>query len=379
MRSIVDELDFSDAVDYHYNKFPPNRINEGQLLQPLSQASAAIARYDQMLKGMHNSEILLAPLGAQEAVISSRIEGTISTLDEVLRYEADQELDVKSKDHDHRIQTIEVALYKRAMIGAQGQLEQGAQLSSWLIKATHADLLSLGPRASKNPGQFKTEQNYLVDQPKRKVLFKPIAPEFLNDGLERLFDFMNSPGTEILMRTAISHLEFEALHPFNDGNGRIGRMLITLMLWQHGTISAPHFYVSSYFEANREEYIDRMRDVSRSGAWTEWIKFFLNGLETQANYNLETVEKISALYEDMKKRFVEALSSKWSISALDFMFANPIFRNNTFTKRAGIPGPTASKFVRKLVEADLLLQILPSAGQRPAMYAFEPLLEIVRS
>jgi len=373
------ELDFSESVEYHYDKFPPGEIDASRLIGPIADASAALARYDQMLKGMHNSEILLAPLRRQEAVISSRMEGTISTLDEVLRYEADQEEGAEPANGKFRNEAIEVFLYSRAMRNAQRQMEQGAPLSSWLIRAAHRELLSYGRGAALSPGEYKTEQNYLADRGRRRVLFVPIRPEFLGDGLEKLFAFIDNDEWQPLIRTALAHLEFEALHPFQDGNGRIGRMLITLMLWKYGKISAPHFYVSAFFEEHKDEYIDKMREVSRSGAWTQWVVFFLEGLEEQAQRNIETAERISALYEEMKERFRELLSSQWSTLALDFVFSRPVFRNNVFTGKSGIPQATAFRFTRTLSEEGLLQTLQPSSGRRPALYAFEPMLEIVRS
>lgn len=370
--------DLAGAVSYHYGKFPPQTIDHGRLMKPLSSAAAALARYDQMLKGLHSSDILLGPLRSQEAVISSRMEGTVSTLDEVLRLEAEQEDEGESAQRNARGEAIEVYLYGRAMRLAQASMKDGAPLSSWLIRSSHKMLLGFGRGATLSPGDFKTEQNYLADRAKRKVLFIPISPTLLNDGLERFFSFIKDEAWEILMRTAIAHLEFEALHPFKDGNGRIGRMIIPLMLWSSGAISEPHFYISDFFERNKDEYIDRMREVSSTGDWTEWLLFFLHALESQANQSLRKAEEIRNLYEAMKERFRDALSSKWTITALDFIFTRPVFRNNLFTKTSGIPPPTAHKFTRDLLEAGLLTTVVSSAGRRPALYAFEPLLSLIR-
>jgi Fic family protein len=372
------ELDLTEAVNYHYGKFPPTNIDLAAVIRPLTAAASALARYDQMLKGMHNSEILLAPLRSQEAVVSSRMEGTISTLDEVLRYEAENEEDNGETDQNYRSETIEVHLYSRAMRLAQSSMKDGQPLSSFLIRSAHRMLLSFGRGASMSPGNYKTEQNYLADKIRRKILFIPISPERLNDGMEALFDYIADENQELLIRAALSHLEFEALHPFKDGNGRIGRMLIPLILWKYGALSEPYFYMSAYFEQRRDEYIDRMREVSATDAWTEWLIFFLEALESQAQANLRKAEEIRVLYEQMKVRFREILSSQWQTAALDFVFTRPVFRNNIFTSRSGIPAPTAHRFVRVLTEVGLLRTVVPAAGRRPALYAFEPLLRLVR-
>ncbi|MDP5092222.1 MAG: Fic family protein [Polaribacter sp.] len=370
-------MDFKNSVHYHYDKFPPKNLNYGIIVHSLLKATDALARYDQMLKNMHNSEILLAPLRNQEAVISSRMEGTISTMDEILKFEADSENDTEEAKNV-RSEVFETILYQRALLNAQKAMKDGYPLSQHLIKTLHQQLLSFGRGAQKSPGKYKTEQNYLADKIKQKVLFTPISPEKLNDGLEQLFTYINESSDPILIKTALMHLEFEALHPFQDGNGRIGRMLITLLLWSSGAISEPHFYISGYMEEHKDKYIDTMRNVSQNNNWESWCIFFLNAIEKQAIRNLEIAESIKSLYEEMKPVFSDTLSSKWSVNALDYIFTNPIFRNNRFTSKSGIPGPTAARFTRILLDKELLRTIEESSGRRPALYSFEPLLKLVR-
>jgi Fic family protein len=373
----LNELNFEHAVNYHYDMFPPTTLDYAKIVHQLVSATDAIARFDQMLKKMHNSEILLAPLRNQEAVISSRMEGTISTMDEILKYEADYN-EGEDTSSSTRSDVIETVLYQRALKASQQALSDGYPLSEHLIKAAHEKLLSFGRGAAKTPGKYKTEQNYLVDRTKRNVLFTPIAPITLHEGLEKLFAYIQNSTDPVLVKTAVSHVEFEALHPFKDGNGRIGRMLITLMLWVEGVISAPHFYISGYFEKNKDEYIDMMRNVSSSNNWTEWVVFFLKAIEQQAIRNLTIAENISNLYDRMKNEFSEALSSRFSVQALDYVFTNPVFRNNKFTQNSGIPSQTASRFTRVLVEKDLLRILEEPSGRRAALFVFEPLMELVR-
>lgn len=370
-------MDFSNSVQYHYEQFPPKNLDYGKIVNSLLKATDALARYDQMLKNIHNSEILLAPLRNQEAVISSRMEGTISTMDEILKFEADSEND-SEEANKVRSEVFETVLYQRALLNAQRAMKEGYPLSQHLIKTLHQQLLSFGRGAKKSPGKYKIEQNYLADKIKQKVLFTPISPEKLNDGLENLFTYINESLDPILIKTALMHLEFEALHPFQDGNGRIGRMLITLLLWSSGAISEPHFYISGYMEENKDEYIDTMREVSKSNNWESWCIFFLNAIEKQAIKNLEIAERIRSLYEEMKPIFADSLSSKWSVNALDYIFTYPIFRNNRFTSKSGIPGPTAARFTRILLDKELIRTLEESSGRRPALYSFEPLLKLVR-
>ncbi len=371
------ELNFENAVGYHHDRFPPASLDYGALIGPATRAADALARFDQMLKTTHNSAFLLAPLRQQEAVISSRMEGTVSTMDEILMYEAEYD-EAEPNPSMVRSEIVETILYERALTTAQKELESGHKISEWLIRAMHARLLSFGRGASKSPGQYKSEQNYVVDRTKRTVLFVPISPEKLNDGMQNLIRFIDDEKCQILIRTAIAHIEFEALHPFKDGNGRLGRMIITLMMWHYGVLSAPHFYVSGYLEEEKDAYIDSMKAVSVSDDWTQWCIFFLGAVEKQAIKNLKIVEEIRFLYETMKGRFEKMLGTRWHLRALDFIFANPYFRNNSFTKESGIPGSTAFRFTRILAEENLLITLKEPSGRRPGLYGFEPLLKLVR-
>jgi len=369
-------MDFSNAVTYHTDGFPPSSLKYDVLLNTLLEARDALARYDQMLKGLYNSEILLAPLRNQEAVISSRMEGTISTMDEILLYDAEYESD--SDKPEVRSDVIETILYRRALNMAQHSLAEGKAINNHLIKSIHQLLLSVGRGATKSPGSFKVEQNYLADKPRRSILYVPISPERLESGMRQLISYLDSDYHPVLLRTAIMHLEFEALHPFQDGNGRIGRMLITLFLWNSGLISQPHFYISGFFEEHKDEYIDTMREVSRTGIWEPWCVFFLRAVKEQSHRNIKVAESIRLLYEEMKVKFTELLGSKFSVHALDYMFTTPVFKNSAFTKRAGIPPATAGRFTRRLVEKQLLKTVISSAGRNSAVYSFEPLMTLVR-
>jgi Fic family protein len=260
----------------------------------------------------------------------------------------------------------------------QRDIEEGMPLSEFLIRRAHQILLSFGRGAQKSPGAYKTEQNYIGEKRKNGVAFVPISPESLPLGMEQLMTFVRDDPRPKLLKAAIAHVEFEALHPFKDGNGRIGRMLITLMLWTSGLIRQPHFYVSAYFEQNRETYIEMMRRVSSHGEWTEWCIFFLHGLKDQADQNIETANKIFKLYEEMKLKFRDELKSEWAVEALDFMFSNPSFKNSKFTNHNRIPAHVAANMSRKLREIGILTPILEASGRRPAIYGFSPLISIIR-
>ncbi|MBB6065791.1 Fic family protein [Pseudoxanthomonas broegbernensis] len=371
-------LDISQAVHYHLDKFPPAGLDYARLMPGLLGATAALARYDQMLSGLHNSELFLAPLRGQEAVVSSRMEGTISTLDEILQLEAEFDDDDAGASLEYRSDAIGTALYRRALNTAQQRMEQGQPLTESLLRSVHRQLLSFGRGAHKSPGAYKREQNYIGERGSRKVNFVPIAPEHLAGGMESLFRLIGDASMPVLLRTALAHAEFESLHPFEDGNGRVGRMLITLMLWQGKAIAAPHFYISRYFEDNKDEYLDRLRRVSADDDWEGWCRFFLAAVEQQAIGNLEAAQAIGDFYAQMKPVFAELLSSRYAVAALDYLFTYPVFSNSRFTRTAGIPPQTAARFTRVLLQEGLLQVVREAAGRRSAMYRFEPLMQRVR-
>jgi Fic family protein len=374
----IKPYDFSSAVAYHTGRFPPTTLNYELLLPEISAATASLARYDEKMVSMVNSRLLLAPFRRQDAVASSRMEGTISTLEEVYRLEAEEDAATSDPYADARDDDVEVFLYSRALRRAQEALEEGQPLSEHLVRSAHQTLLSFGRGAQKRPGSYKVEQNYVGDDRRNVVHYVPIAPQQLAPAMENLFKYVKESHHLPLIKTAVAHVEFEALHPFEDGNGRIGRMLITLMLWNLGVLRQPHFFVSGYFETHKDEYIERMRAVSELGDWTGWIAFFLTALHEQAKLNIEIADEIVGLYGTMRERFREILNSQYHDQALDFVFGNPVFKNDRFVEKSGIPATTARILSRRLVEAGLLRTLQPASGRRAALYSFDALLDLLR-
>ncbi|PWR22691.1 Fic family protein [Zavarzinia aquatilis] len=375
---VIKPYDFSGAVNYHTGAFPPATLDYGALLGPLEEAAASLARYDTRMSAMPNGDLLLAPLRRQDAVSSSRMEGTISTIEELYRLEAEEDSGHADPYREARNDAVETYLYARALSIAQQSLADGMPLGEHLIRMAHQRLLSFGRGAGRSPGSYKVEQNYVGDDRRGEIYYVPIAPDRLPPAMAELFRFINESPMPSLIRTAIAHVEFEALHPFEDGNGRIGRMLITLMLWKLNILCQPNFFVSGYFETHKDEYIERMRAVSATSDWTGWIVFFLRALHEQAAANMRTADAILALYTSMRERFRAVLNSQFHDQALDFVFASPIFRNDRFVKKSGIPATSARALSRRLADAGILRTMVPASGRRAALYAFDPLLDLLK-
>jgi Fic family protein len=306
------------------------------------------------------------------------MEGTISTIEELYRLEAEEDAGSADPYREARNDDVETYLYSRALRNAQQALTEGAPRGEHLIRTAHQQLLSFGRGARKRLVSYKVEQNYIGDERRGKIHYVPIAPEQLGPAMAELVRYINESAMRPLIRTAIAHVEFEALDIFEDGNGRIGPMLITLMLWKVGVLHQPKFFVSGYFEAHKDKYIERMRAVSATGDWTGWVVFFLQAMHAQATVNIQTGDAIFRLHGEMRERFREVLNSQFHDQALDFVFASPVFRKDRLLERSRIPPSSARALSRRLVEAGLLRTIEAASGRRAAMYVFDPLLDLLK-
>ena len=361
-------------VYYHEGKFPPEeRLDWSKLIPLIGRAAAAVARYDGVLGATPNPDVLLAPLTTREAVLSSRIEGTQATMGEVLEYDAGQEPDSPARREDIH----EVINYRSAMRRAENMLKD-LPLSLRVIREAHRVLLSGVRGEGKSPGEYRRVPNWIgppgctVDQ----ATFVPIPADKLPDAMGLWERDIHRDAPDPLVQLAILHAEFEALHPFLDGNGRLGRMLVPLFLWHTGLIRAPRFYISAYFEARRDAYYDGLLAVSRDDDWTGWCRFFLEAVQVQAEDNLSKAQGIIDLYDRMKGRVTELTRSQYAIRALDWIFAYPIFTSTHFVHDAGIPAPTARRFLRILQGGEILKLARLGRGRRAAMFLFPALLNV---
>lgn len=355
---------------YLPESLPLTNLDHGRLIRLIGPANAALARYDGLLQSVINPSVMLSPLTTQEAVLSSKIEGTQATVDEVLEYEAGIEFDAeKVKD----IQ--EVVNYRTALTLAKETLTQRS-LNLALIRQMHATLMNSVRGADKSPGQFRVQQNWIgrgnckIEQ----ATFVPPSPLQLMDHLEAFERYLASDDVDPLVQVSVVHAQFELLHPFSDGNGRIGRLLIPLFLFQKRTLASPMFYLSEYLEAHRDQYYAGLRAVSQQGDWTGWVEFFLNAIQEQAQSNADRVRGILSLYDEMKQRLTELLRSQYVIQVLDALFDRPIFQANDFVERSGIPKHSTTPILRALREAGILVAIRESSGRKSAIVAFRELL-----
>ena len=362
-------------VNYHYGEFPPQNIDWAQLVPLVGPANAAIARYDGLLTAIPNASVLLSPLTTKEAVLSSRIEGTQATMGEVLEYEA--EPGEKSVSSDKEADINEIINYRAAMREAENLLKT-LPLCNRILNSAHRVLLSGVRGHGKSPGEYRKTPNWIG--PKgctiEEARYIPISSDKLRDGMSEWEKYIHTDQPDILVQLGILHAEFEALHPFLDGNGRLGRMCVPLFMLYKGIIQSPMFYISEYLEKNRDEYYNHLLAISRDGKWTKWCAFFLTAIIEQSKSNQAKAESILKLYEDMKIRISELTRSQYAIHAVEFIFNRPAFNTSAFVKMNQIPTPTARTMIRTLRDYEILREIKPASGRRPAVLVFPDLINI---
>lgn len=361
-------------VQYHEGRFPPDgRLDWPRLVPLIGPASAAVARYDGMLSGVPNPRILLAPLSRREAERSSRIEGTQATIGEVLEFEARG----KASSPARRDDILEVIQYRMAMEHAEDMMDE-LPLSQRVIRGSHSVLLSRGRERHRSPGVYRRNQNFIgpAGCSIEDATFVPIGAHKLSDAMAAWERYMHQDHPDHLVHLAILHAEFEALHPFHDGNGRIGRMLVPLFMCEIGLMCRSAFFISPYMEANRQAYYEGLLSVSRDDDWTGWCRFFLDAVRIQAEDNLARAQAILDLHDEMKGRVPDAARTRYAVEVLDWMFERPVFSSVQLARATGLSAPTARRILRRLCDADILHKAIPGRGRRPGIFVFPSLMRV---
>lgn len=362
-------------VHYHYRQFPPINIDWSKLIPLIGPASAALARYDGTLSVIPNAAVLLSPLTTQEAVLSSRIEGTQATMGEVLEYEAEGDSDSISNEKKEDIN--EILNYRRAMWHAIELLEK-LPLCQRVVREAHRVLLESVRGHGKSPGEYRRIPNWIVPPgcSIEEAKFVPISADRLPEAMDKdnWEKYIHQDVADQLVKLAILHAEFEALHPFLDGNGRLGRMCVPLFMFKAGLIQSPMFYISAFFEKHRDEYYERLLSISRDNDWSGWCEFFLRAIMVQAQQNQKKASEILTLYEMKKSQVIDLTHSQYAIPALDYIFIHPVFKASDFTNSKEIPTPTAKRILSIFRENEILKTLRDASGRRPAVYIFRELV-----
>ncbi|MEN6371994.1 MAG: Fic/DOC family N-terminal domain-containing protein [Armatimonadota bacterium] len=354
---------------------PQGSIDWAEHVTLIGKSNAALARYDGILQAVINPQVLLSPLMTQEAVVSSKIEGTVTSMEEVLQFEINPSVGTTPRKHD---ELHEVINYRQAIKMAVGDMNK-RPICLNLVLDLHSILLSGSVRGQESrPGEIRRTQNYIAPQgtPIERATFIPPAPTDVIPALNNWESYVHAEERDSLVQLAILKAQFELIHPFCDGNGRIGRMLVPLLLYGKGLLSSPMFYISAYLERNRDTYFDCLRSISQNNDWNRWIKFFLQAVLVQAEENNRKARAIISLYNEMKVRVPEITHSQFAVQTLDALFDKPIFDSRFFVSRSGIPPSTAKRIIKMLVESEILFILREQSGRTPATLYFPALLEI---
>ena len=364
-----------NPVKYHDGKFPPEEMRWVDLIPLIGPANAAVARYDGLLNAIPNAGVLLSPLMTQEAVLSSRIEGTQATMGEVLEFEAEGgDEDVSDEKRDD---IEEVLNYRKAMRRAE-ELMRELPLCQRVIKEAHAVLLDGVRGHGKAPGDYRRIPNW-IGPPGCTIedaRYIPIAANALPEAMTRWERHIHEDAPDRLVQLAVLHVEFEPLHAFLHGNGRLRRMLVRLFMAKHGLLSEPMFYISAFFERNRDEYYERLLAVSRDGDWTQWVGFFLCAVTDQARENQAKTQAIRDLYDETAMRIAAISHSQYAVHAAEFLFTRPIFRASDFYRAPSMTPASGRRILNLLQENDFFRVIRPASGRSPAVLAYRELLNI---
>lgn len=343
---------------------PPVQV-DAALLALLSHADQALGRLDGVAQTLPNPDLFVAMYVRQEAVLSSQIEGTQSTLDDVLAYELDAaQLELPGD-------VGEVVNYVRAMNYGLERLPT-LPLSLRLIREIHGELLQGVRGAEKTPGEFRTSPNWIgaPNAPIREAVFVPPAVPDMHVALDNLEKFLHHPGDlPALIHCALAHVQFETIHPFLDGNGRIGRLLITFLLVYRGVLQRPLLYLSHYLKRHRAEYYDRLMAARMDGDWEGWLRFFLRGVAETAAEATDTARAIVALRERDRALIQQKGANVAALRVLDMLFEQPLITVNRVMERLGVAFGTANRLVRQLVALGILEEVTGGRRHRVFRYA----------
>lgn len=357
-----------------YNAFvpyslPPKLKWDNAVVNSLSRADFLLGKLAREGSKLPNPHLLMRPFITREAVLSSKIEGTQATIGEILAANAGAHI---KQNHDD---LQEVQNYIKALEYGLGRLTE-LPLSLRLIKEIHEHLMQGVRGSNATPGEFRCSQNWIGSPgcTLHTAKFVPPPPDNLIDCLGELENFLHNRSLPPLIHIALCHYQFEAIHPFLDGNGRVGRLLIMLLLIEQRMLPAPLLYLSAFFEATRDEYYKRLYNVSAKGTWHEWLIYFLNGVAIQSEDVLSRAERINELLNQWKID-VASSGSRVPMDIVQHLAVNPYFTTSKIAEDLEIAYSTAQRGVRKLEAADIIKKT--NDNKRDKIYCATAILKIL--
>ncbi len=338
----------------------------------LERATLALGRLDSITLLLPEPDIFLYAYVRREAVLSSQIEGTQSSLSDLLQFELDQAPGVPFED------VVEVSNYVRALEHGMARLAEGFPLCNRLLREMHAKLLARGRGSHRQPGEFRRSQNWIGGTRPGNAHFVPPPPQMVEAcmaDLERYIHDSDQPYPS-LIKAALAHVQFETIHPFLDGNGRLGRLLISFILHNEGVLSKPLLYLSLYFKAHRDAYYERLDRVRTAGDWEGWLDFFLEGVEQTALNAVETARRLVALFRQDQARIHELGRKTGTTLRVHEAFCHrPVQTIKDLASILEVSFPSVSRSVQVLEQLGIVRET--SGRQRHRVYAYQSFIDIL--
>lgn len=346
---------------------PPKRplILQGPIQPLLERALLALGRLDSISALLPDTDLFLYAYVRKEAVLSSQIEGTQSSLSDLLLFELDQAPGVPIDD------VVEVSNYVSALEHGLARLRGDFPLSTRLIREIHAKLLARGRGSEKDPGGFRRSQNWVGGTRPGNALFVPPPHAEIAEAMSDLERFLHGEedGLPVLIKAALAHVQFEIIHPFLDGNGRVGRLLITFLLCHAGVLGQPLLYLSLYLKEHREEYYRLLQEVRSTGDWEAWIAFFLEGVAQTADGAVTTARRLVQLFEEDRARILpRGRRAGSALRVHDALKARPLISLQDVVRRAGLSYPAAATGMVILNELGIARELTGKKRNRVFVY-----------
>jgi Fic family protein len=349
---------------------PPVRLDNLQRL--LEEANQALGRLDGLASILPDPSLFIYLYVRKEAVLSSQIEGTQSSLSDLLLFESEGAPGVPIED------VQEVSNYVAALNHGLRRLHEGFPLSLRLIREIHKTLLARGRGSDKHPGEFRTSQNWIGGTRPGNAMFIPPPPEKVTECLGALETFLhgNIPGMPLLVKAALAHVQFETIHPFLDGNGRLGRLLITYLLCVAGAIREPILYLSLYFKTHRQRYYELLDRVRTAGDWETWLEFFLNGVKETSTQAAQGAHEILKLFDEDRRK-VERLGRPAAsvLRVHEHMQRKPILSIPATAEQLSLSAPTVAKAIQHMQKLGIVREV--TGKQRHRLFAYRRYIDIL--
>ena len=356
---------------FHPYNLPYDWLCSRESLSRMRDAATELARLDGMLRFVDPETVgvLTMNLSLRESTSSSSIEGTRSTVDDIFRSEREEEKD-ESRARDNQ----EVTNYRKALLMGFEKLPVGGTITIDLIKDLHRTLMDGVRGSEKSPGEFKRHQN-AMGRPSDTIetaKMVPASPESVDFLLDNWLEYVNSDSVDTVEKIALSHYQFETIHPFRDGNGRVGRLLVMMILRRDGLLTYPILHLSGYLNLNRDRYIDLMYRVSTEDALDDWLGFLSDGLRDQSRSTAATVDSLIRYHDRLRSEAQDINESR----TIDMLFRNPYIRSGDLVSKLGVSLPTANKVLGRLESGGILREV--TGRKRNRLYLADGIIELLR-